>query len=118
MARALGHRIWLPPKNHLGWTLIHDPDPAFQPSPLHGVIYLRQVAEAHLPSALASVAGRISTVGIAGQISARLENIFLNLGVTRFCAAGRMQFPSLTWHHDGRSSLGDLVTWVDSENLA
>jgi len=117
MAHALGHRVWLPPKNHLGWTLIHDPDPAFQPSPLHGVIYLRQAAESHLPTALASVAGRISTVGVAGQMSARLENVFLSLGVSRFCAAGRMQFPPLTWHHDGRPSLGDLVTWIDSENL-
>jgi hypothetical protein len=116
MAHALGHRVWLPPKNHLGWTLIHDPDPAFQPSPLHGVIYLRQTSESHLPTALASVAGRISTVGLAGQISAQLENVFLGLGVSRFCAAGRMQFPPLAWHHDGRASLADLVTWVDAEN--
>jgi len=90
----------------------------FQPSPLHGVIYLRQIAEPRLPAALASVAGRISTVGVAGQLSPRLEKIFLSLGVFRFCAAGRMQFPPLTWHHDGRSSLGDLVTWIDSEVLA
>jgi len=117
MARALGHRVWLPPKNHPGWTLIHDPDPAFHPSPLHGVIYLRQAIESHLPTALASVAGRISTVGIAGQLSARLENVFLSLGVSRFCAAGLMQFPPLTWHHDGRPSLGDLVTSIDAENL-
>jgi hypothetical protein len=117
MAHALGHRVWLPPKHHLGWTLIHDPDPAFQPSPLHGVIYLRQATESQLPTALASVAGRISTVGIAGRLSSRLENVFLGLGVSRFCAAGRMQFPPLTWHHDGRSSLADLVTWIDSENL-
>jgi hypothetical protein len=118
MAHALGHRVWLPPKNHLGWTLIHDPDHAFQPSPLHGVIYLRQANESRLPTALASVAGRISTVGVAGEMSSHLKEAFLKLGVSRFCAAGRMQFPPLTWHHDGRSSLGDLVTWVDSENLA
>jgi len=117
LALALGHRVWLPPKNHLGWTLIHDPDPAFRPSPLHGVIYLRQAAESHLPTALASVAGRISTVGSAGRMSSRVERAFLNLGVSRFCAAGRMQFPPLTWHHDGRSSLSDLVTWIDGENL-
>ena len=122
MARALGHRVWLPPRHHLGWTLIHDPDPAFQPSPLHGVIYLRQTSESHLPTALASVAGRISTIGIAGRLSTgrlspRLESIFLNLGVSRFCAAGRMQFPPLAWHHDGRSSLADLVSWINAENL-
>jgi hypothetical protein len=118
VAHALGHRVWLPPKRHLGWTLIHDPDPAFQPSPLHGVIALREAGESRLGAALASVAGRISTVGIAGQISARLENVFLNLGVSRFCAAGRMQFPPLAWHHDGRSSLAGLVSWIDSEDLA
>jgi len=116
MARAFGHRVWLPPKNHLGWTLIHDPDPAFQPSPLHGVIFLRQATETHLPTALASVAGRISTIGIAGELSARLKNVFLGLGISRFCVAGRMQFPPLTWHHDGRPSLGDLVTWTDAES--
>jgi hypothetical protein len=118
LAHALGHRVWLPSKNHLGWTLILEPNPAFRPSPLHGVIYLRQASESHLPTALASVAGRISTVGIAGHLSARLENAFLSLGVSRFCAAGRMQFPPLTWHHDGRPSLSDLVTWIDDENLS
>jgi Acyl-CoA reductase (LuxC) len=131
MAHALGHRVWLPPKRHLGWTLIHDPDPTFQPSPLHGVIYVRQAGESTLAKALASVAGRISTVGVAGapsegkisagQLSAgvsssRLEKVFLSLGASRFCAAGRMQFPPLTWHHDGRAALADLVTWVDFEN--
>lgn len=117
MARALGHRIWLPLKNHLGWTLIHNPDPTFKTSPLHGVIYLRQVTESHLPMALSSVANRISTVGIVGGMSSRLEKAFLNLGVSRFCPAGQMQFPPLTWHHDGRSSLSDLVTWIDRENF-
>ncbi len=116
LAHALGHRVWLPPKPHLGWTLIHDPDPAFRPSPLHGVIYLRQASEAHLSAALASVAGRISTVGLTSSLSPRLESIFLGLGVSRFCPAGRMQFPPLTWHHDGRASLADLVTWVDAED--
>ena len=118
MAHALGHRVWLPPRNHPGWTLIHDPEPAFQPSPLHGVIILREAGESRLGAALASVAGRISTVGVAGPMSSHLENVFLGLGVSRFCPAGRMQFPPLAWHHDGRSSLGDLVTWIDSENPA
>jgi hypothetical protein len=116
LAYALGHRVWLPPGNHPGWTLIHDTDSTFRPSPLHGVIYLREVSESGLPLALASVAGRISTVGVVGEISSRLENVFLSLGASRFCAAGRMQYPPLTWHHDGGSSLGDLVTWVDAEN--
>jgi hypothetical protein len=120
LAYALGHRVWLPPQGHLGWTLIRDPSPLFQPSPLHGVIYLRAVAESQLARALVPVAGRISTVGLAGSrtLSSRLENTFLSLGVSRFCAAGRMQFPPLTWHQDGQSPLRDLVTWIDDENSA
>jgi hypothetical protein len=113
LAHALGPRVWLPPKNHPGWTLIHDPDPAFQPSPLHGVIILREAGESLLPTALASVTGRISTVGVAGRLSSRSEKAFLSLGVSRFCAAGRMQFPPLTWHHDGRRTLAELVAWID-----
>ena len=94
VAFALGHRVWLPPKKHLGWTLIHDPDPAFQPSPLHGVIYMRQASESKLAKALASVAGRISTVGVAGRLSARSaeDSAFLSLGVSRFCPAGACNF--------------------------
>jgi hypothetical protein len=26
-----------------------------------------------------------------------------------------MQNPPLTWRHDGRPALGDLVTWTDME---
>lgn len=117
MAHALGHLVWLPPGKHLGWTLIHDADPAFKPSPLHGVIYLREVAESKLETALSSVTGRISSVGLAGRISSRLEKVFLSLDASRFCPAGHMQFPPLTWHHDGRPPLADLVTWVDKEEI-
>ena len=118
LAHALGHTVWLPPTKHLGWTVIQDRDPAFKPSPLHGVIYLRQATAAQLPAALASVAGRISTVGHVGHLSSRWEKVFLSLGVSRFCPAGHMQFPPLTWHHDGRPVLADLVNWIDAEGPA
>ena len=36
-------------------------------------------------------------------------------GVTRVCPLGQMQNPPLTWRHDGRPALGDLVTWTDWE---
>jgi len=118
VAFARGHRVWLPSSRHLGWMVISDPNPEFSPSPLHGVIVLRRCAESKLKETLAAVAGRISTVGIAGQMSSRLEKDFLSLGVSRFCPAGRMQFPPLTWHHDGRQTLAELVTWIDVEGRA
>jgi hypothetical protein len=115
VALGLGHRVWLPPGQHLGWTLIHESDPAFRPSPLHGVIYLKSARASQLRRALAPAAGRISTIGCAGKTSSRWAELFLSLGVSRFCPAGRMQFPPLTWHHDGRSPLDGLVTWIDAE---
>ena len=36
-------------------------------------------------------------------------------GATRICPIGEMQKPSLLWRHDGRPSLGDLVTWTHLE---
>jgi len=36
-------------------------------------------------------------------------------GATRICPLGQMQNPPLTWRHDGRPALGDLVTWTDFE---
>jgi len=119
VAFARGHRVWLPPSRHLGWTLLFDPNPEFSPSPLHGVIPIRMIAESRLSAALEPVLGRISTVGLVGGLSSRAEWTFLNLGgVSRFCPAGRMQFPPLTWHHDGRQTLAELVTWIDAEGRA
>jgi hypothetical protein len=64
-----------------------------------------------------SVRGRVSTVGLAapdGQ-ARELGMELARWGVTRVCSLGRMQRPPLTWRHDGRPSLGDLVTWTDWE---
>ena len=36
-------------------------------------------------------------------------------GVTRVCPLGQMQEPPLTWRHDGRPALADLVMWTDWE---
>jgi hypothetical protein len=115
LALALGHRLWLPPKRHLGWTIVHESESNFRPSPLHGVIYLRPVSERRMARALGAISGRISTVGVVGKLSGPMREAFCGLGVSRFCPAGRMQFPPLTWRHDGRPTLSDLVTWMEVE---
>ena len=48
---------------------------------------------------------------LAGEVAAQLAR----WGVSRVCSLGRMQLPPLTWRHDGRPALGDLVTWTDFE---
>ena len=37
------------------------------------------------------------------------------MGVHRVCPIGQMQRPPLSWHHDGRPNLADLVQWTDFE---
>ncbi|MDB6111980.1 MAG: Acyl-CoA reductase, partial [Pedosphaera sp.] len=105
-------------ENSTAWTVIYEADPRFQLSCLHRFIYVKAVA--NLTEALQnadSVRGSVSTVGLAAteEKSAELVTQLSRWGVTRVCPLGRMQTPPLTWRHDGRPSLGDLVTWTDWE---
>jgi len=47
--------------------------------------------------------------------SPEMVKTFARWGVTRICPLGSMQKPSLSWRHDGRPALSDLVTWSDWE---
>jgi hypothetical protein len=61
--------------------------------------------------------GKVSTVGVAAppEKMQDLARQFARWGATRICPLGLMQKPPLTWRHDGRPALGDLVTWTDFE---
>ena len=105
-------------KDSTAWTVIFEADPRFQLSCLNRFIYIKPVSDlkALLESADA-VRGRVSTVGIAApeetipELAAKLAR----WGATRICPLGQMQNPPLTWRHDGRPPLGDLITWADVE---
>jgi Acyl-CoA reductase (LuxC) len=58
-----------------------------------------------------AVRGKVSTVGIAAneEKARELAAQLAAWGVTRVCPLGQMQNPPLTWRHDGRPALGDLV---------
>jgi hypothetical protein len=60
----------------------------------------------------------VSTVGLAAsdEIARELALTLARWGVTRICPIGQMQNPPLTWRHDGRPALGDLVRWTDYES--
>jgi hypothetical protein len=100
------------------WTVVYESDPRFQMSCLNRFIYVKGAAD--LTEALQSadaVRGKVSTVGLAAMDD-KAEKLAAQLarwGVTRICPLGQMQNPPLTWRHDGRPSLGDLVTWTDYE---
>jgi hypothetical protein len=93
-------------------------DPRFQDSCLHRFVYVKGVADLRdLLEAAAAIQGTVSTVALAAM-GTRAQDVAAQLargGVTRLCPVGRMQDPPLTWRHDGRPSLGDLITWTDWE---
>jgi hypothetical protein len=105
-------------KESTAWTVIYEADGRFPISCLNRFIYVKSIA--NLTEALQgadAVRDRVSTVGLAAP-EHRAREIALKLaqwGVTRICPLGQMQKPSLAWRHDGRPSLGDLVTWTDWE---
>lgn len=100
------------------WTVIYEADPRFQVSCLNRFIYVK--AAANLKDALEGADrfhGQVSTVGLAAG-ETEMEELVLQLaqwGAPRVCPLGKMQHPPLTWRHDGRPALGDLVTWTDWE---
>ena len=100
------------------WTVVFEADARFQISCLNRFIYVKPVKDlAELLQHADTVRGKVSTVGIAAA-EHETEELALQLarwGVTRVCPLGRMQNPPLTWRHDGRPALGDLVTWTDFE---
>jgi hypothetical protein len=110
-------RMWRS-EHSTAWTVVYEADARFQLSCLNRFIYVKGVA--HLAEALqntGSLQGKVSTVGLAVP-ETKAEEFATQLarwGVTRVCPLGQMQNPPLTWRHDGRPALGDLVTWTDFE---
>ncbi len=110
-------RLWSS-RDSTAWTVVYETDPRFQASCLNRFVYVKGVND--LPQALQSadgVRGEISTIGLAvsDERARDLATVLARWGVPRVCPLGQMQNPPLTWRHDGRPSLGDLVTWTDWE---
>ncbi len=116
-AHSASTHVWKS-NDSTAWTVVCEADARFQLSCLHRFIYVKPVAG--LEDVLQNadlVRAQVSTVGIAvpehraGEIATQLAR----WGATRVCPLGQMQNPPLTWRHDGRPALGDLVTWTDWE---
>ncbi|HKQ37530.1 MAG TPA: acyl-CoA reductase [Verrucomicrobiae bacterium] len=101
------------------WTVVYEQDQQFQLSCLNRFVFVKPVRD--LGEALhnaAIVKGKVSTVALAAPRQ-RAEELAVQLarwGATRICPVGHMQSPPLTWRHDGRPGLGDLITWTDWES--
>jgi len=110
-------RLWCS-KNSTAWTVLYEEDPRFQLSCLNRFIYVKSVGDfTEMLQNADHTRGKVSTVGIAVPED-RVQTVATELarwGVIRVCPVGQMQNPPLTWRHDGRPALGDLVRWTDWE---
>jgi len=111
-------KLWQSPAS-TAWTVVYEHDHRFQISCLNRFVYVKPVPDLEtLLQGIDDVRAQLSTVGLAAT-PGRAKEIALRLareGVLRICPLGRMQIPPLSWRHDGRPPLGDLVTWVDWES--
>ena len=121
--QGFGRAGWLsPPSDKVyetpssGWLVIYEEDPMFTPSCLNRTVFVKPIERLeHVPELVRRFASNLSTVGIAplDERAMALAEELANLGVNRVCPIGRMQRPPLTWQHDGRPNLADLVRWTD-----
>ena len=104
-------------RDSTAWTVVFEADARFAMSCLHRFVYVKAVAD--LTEALQgadAVRRQVSTAAVASsENTAELAKQLARWGATRVCPVGQMQNPPLTWRHDGRPGLGDLVTWTDFE---
>jgi hypothetical protein len=111
-------KIWAS-ENSTAWTVIFEHDVRFQFSPLNRFIFVKPVSELKFALQGADeICEKVSTVGIAASPEkfSELARQFARWGATRICPLGQMQNPPLTWRHDGRPALGDLIAWTGFEN--
>jgi len=110
-------KIWSS-QDSTAWTVVFEHDVNFRCSPLNRFIHVKPVPDvATVMKGVDEIHGQVSTVGIAAppEKMRELARQFAHWGATRICPLGQMQQPPLTWRHDGRPALGDLVTWTDVE---
>jgi hypothetical protein len=110
-------QLWCSP-NSTAWTVVYENDPLFQVSCLNRFVYVKGVHD--LTEALHgadAIRDKTSTVAVGAEEEdyRRLALQLARWGATRICPLGKMQQPSLSWRHDGRPALADLVTWTDCE---
>ena len=98
------------------WTVIYEDDPSFAPSCLNRTVFVKPTdGFKRVLDAIQRYAARISTVGVSPMSERAMvfAGALSKMGVSRVCPIGQMQRPPLTWHHDGRPNLADLVRWTD-----
>lgn len=115
---APGAELHAPPEG-TAWTVVFEPDPAFEASCLNRVVRVKPVRDLdEVPALVAGYARLLQTAGVAAppERAERLAMALGRLGASRVAPLGAMAWPPPAWHHDGHPPLGDLVRWCDLED--
>lgn len=100
------------------WTVVFEPDPAFEASCLNRVVRVKPVRDAaDVPPLVADHAHLLQSVGVAASPvrTVELAERLGRLGASRVAPLGEMAWPPPAWHHDGHPPLGELLRWCDLE---
>lgn len=99
------------------YTVIYDEDDALIASCLNRTLYVKPIEDARaLQHILAPHKRVMQSVAVAGFTRERIDAIaplLGDVGVTRITTFEKLPWPSMTWHHDGRGPLRELLLWQD-----
>jgi hypothetical protein len=107
--------VWASPSGN-DWAVIYDDSPSFVASCLNRIVFVKPTdGYKRVLDAIQKFASEISSVGVApmNERALAFATELARMGVHRVCPIGQMQRPPLSWHHDGRPNLADLVSWTD-----
>ena len=89
-----------------GWTVVYDRDASFTVSPGFRTVYVSPFPDAaDLKRRLATVSGRLETMGLAltnaleGAKGSAIREVIERSGASWICEPGRMQAPPVDWPH-------------------
>ena len=94
------------------WTIVREADTTMRTAPLNRFVRVHPVADPEgLCSVLRPAGAHLAGVAVAGfgAGQAQLEHSLSELGATRICAPGHLQFPPLDWRREGRDILTPLL---------
>lgn len=104
----------------LAWTILHRGRSSAASEPLPRVVWssplgsVRELVE--FRNVLDNRVQALGVAGVDGDDRKALEELAVELGVSRVARPGSMAWPPIDWRHDGRMQLMPLLRWTDFED--
>ena len=109
-----GTKIW----RFSSGAVVYEENRKFEPSCLYRIIKVKPIDDIlEVPDLVKPFSNYLQTVGVAlsEPRKYKLAEELGKLGACRFTTLGKMNQPSVAWHHDGRYNTLDLIRWIDIE---